>query len=266
MSYKMDWRELLQDLDNSGKTEPKGQHIVQAYQDENFLAEAVSVFTAAGLRRNDGIILIVTKAHGDLIRQRLQQEKCNLPEAVEHKQVILLDAEKYLSKFMHAGVPDEKLFKQTIGNMMDQLHQKFSTIRVYGEMVDILWRKGNRPASIRLEELWNDLGRDHQFSLFCSYAMDPLDKQVYDGSLQEVCAHHSHFIPTRDYQGLEKAVDQASDTILGGSLSTLVQILAPLDSPPTARMPEAQAALFWLAENLPTTAQKVLAQIQGPSL
>jgi hypothetical protein len=263
MRDEMGRRELLEELDNSGNAAQKSCHIVQTYQDENFLVEAVSVFVAAGLRRKEGIILVLTKNHWDSITHRLTQEARSPEKAVERKQLVVLDAESLLSKFMQEGLPDEKKFKQILGDVLDRMQQQFPVVRVYGEMVDILWRQGNRRAGIKLEALWNDLGDHYPFSLFCAYAMNPLDKQVYDGSLQEVCAHHSHFIPTRDYSRLEKTIDRASDKVLGRLLSTLVRILTPLDAPSSTQMPEAQAALFWLAENMPTTAQKVLAQIQN---
>ena len=42
-------------------------------------------------------------------------------------------------------------------------------IRVYGEMVGLLWRRNQTGPALALESLWNDLGRREQFSLFCSY-------------------------------------------------------------------------------------------------
>jgi len=50
-------------------------------------------------------------------------------------------------------------------------------LRVYGEMVGILWKARQFPAAIRLEQLWNKLRKSHDFDLFCAYSIDIFDKQ-----------------------------------------------------------------------------------------
>ena len=48
------------------------------------------------------------------------------------------------------------------------------TSGAFGEMVDLLWRDGNAKAALRLEELWNDAGKD----------LSPLDPlRLPDGKL-----------------------------------------------------------------------------------
>jgi hypothetical protein len=60
-----------------------------------------------------------------------------------------------------------------------------------GQMVDILWREGERDAAIRLEVLWNQLAQTKAFSLLCGYAMGNFYK---DASFGDVCGHHSHVV------------------------------------------------------------------------
>jgi hypothetical protein len=58
-------------------------------------------------------------------------------------------------------------------------------------MVDVLWRKGQTAAAIRLETLWNDLSRTHEFKLLCGYAMG----NFYKGSAtDDITAVHSHLV------------------------------------------------------------------------
>ena len=51
-----DWPQLLQQPN-------PGDHFVQVYREEAFLVEAVAEYTGTGLRRGEGVILIVTPAH-----------------------------------------------------------------------------------------------------------------------------------------------------------------------------------------------------------
>jgi hypothetical protein len=44
-------------------------------------------------------------------------------------------------------------------------------LRIFGEMVAVLWNDGKHDAALSLEELWNDLREEHDFSLFCAYPL-----------------------------------------------------------------------------------------------
>src|SRR5258706_6098765 len=56
MSAATNWREIL-------KAPALGDHIVQVYQDEEFLAEAVGEYIGVGLRQDEGAIVIATLEH-----------------------------------------------------------------------------------------------------------------------------------------------------------------------------------------------------------
>ena len=62
-------------------------------------------------------------------------------------------------------------------------------VRAYGEMVDVLWKRGLTAAATRLELLWNQLAQTHRFSLLCGYSMGNFYK---DAAQEEICRHHTH--------------------------------------------------------------------------
>jgi hypothetical protein len=69
-------------------------------------------------------------------------------------------------------------------------------VRAFGEMVAHLWNDGLITAAVELEQLWNGLGREVPFSLFCAYAMDAM----HDGghaAVNEVCRLHTAVFPER---------------------------------------------------------------------
>ena len=45
------------------------------------------------------------------------------------------------------------------------------TVRIFGQMVDVLWQQEEHDAAIRLEMLWNQLAQTKSYSLLCGYAM-----------------------------------------------------------------------------------------------
>ena len=155
MTATMHWTELL-------RYPAGGDHMVHLYQDSAFLAEAVSEYVHAGLRAGEAAIVVATAEH-----RRLLQEK----GLVAGPALRMLDAEEVLGRFMAEGQPQWTRFHQAIGGLIAELRLQYPAVRVYGEMVDLLWRRGEHDAAERLEGYWNELGRLQSFSLLCAYYM-----------------------------------------------------------------------------------------------
>jgi MEDS: MEthanogen/methylotroph, DcmR Sensory domain len=105
---------------------------------------------------------------------------------------VFLEAESMLREFMVEGMPDAARFNAAVTPLLDRLSRRRTcTVRAYGEMVDVLWKRGNTAAAIRLEALWNTLADTQPFSLLCGYAAD----NVYENSaVEDICRQHSHVI------------------------------------------------------------------------
>jgi hypothetical protein len=245
----MNWNEVLRDPG-------RGDHIVQAYRDTGFLVDAVTEYLGTGLQRGEGAIVIARTAHTERFLARL-------PGAAAPGQLLVLDAQQTLDRFMADGMPQWQPFHESVGGAIAEMRLQFPAVRAYGEMVDILWQAGNREAAIRLEEYWNELERLQTFSLFCAYAVDPLDPGSYSG-LHSICKAHTHFFAARDGDAMDEAVHQASRKVLDEPFANLLLALAAKHHAPS-RMTLGQAALFWLAQNMPRAADKVLKEIKASS-
>src|SRR5216683_2653541 len=188
------WREGLLESPSTG------DHVVQFYEDDEFLIDAVAHFVAAGLAAGEPALIVATELHRDAFVQRLRRNGSNVDAAVASGQLIMLDAQQTLLRFMVGDQPDWARFRATIGPVLQGCRGTAGSarVRVFGEMVDLLWRAGNRAAAIRLEELWNDLARLQSFTLLCAYAMGnffmPGDGELFD----RVCNRHSHVVPPGD--------------------------------------------------------------------
>jgi DcmR-like sensory protein len=250
-----DWRELLQ--------EPSGgDHFVQVYKDEAFLVEAVAEYAETGLRRGDGVVIIATPSHRAAFLRQLEGGGVAAEEAVQRGQLLLLDADETLARFAPGGMPEWQSFRTLVGGVIAKLRLEYPTVRADGEMVDLLWQRGEREASIRLEEFWNDLAGLQTFSLLCAYNVDNLDQAAYSGPLDCICRVHSHLIAARDYKRFNEAVIEASEAVLDQTLAQMLLSLSERHRPQTA-MPQGQATLLWLQHNMPRTAEKVLAQVRS---
>ena len=132
---------------------------------------------------------------------------------------------------------------------------------VFGEMVDVL-RHRSLPATMRLEELWNEILQIHRISLLCGYSADALEPHAYRGLVQGVCATHSDLVPVEDYERLAHAVDRAYLDTFGtsGDASELRRTLLEVWVNRTT-MPEAQAAILAVHDFVPATAQILLERV-----
>ena len=167
------------------------QHGVQFYESDTELCGVVAAYIAAGLRLHEPVIVVATQAHSAAFVHALRAQGAQPDSAIATGQLLLVDADTMLSRFMVDGMPDWELFRDAAAALIERVRPQGSTrVRAYGEMVDQLWRNGNPKAAIRLEELWCDLQRLHGFSLLCAYVMANFYKE--SAGLQAVCDAHDH--------------------------------------------------------------------------
>ena len=187
--------EYSSDMNGSG-------HFVQFYQADPFLIDSLSEFIGAGLRAGEACIVLATKPHRESLEERLKQEGLQVAAALEQGQYIPVDAAASLAEFMVDGWPDAARFADVIGNIVSRAAQGRRRVRVFGELVSLLWADGNRAAAIRLEELWNDLSRTQSFWLFCAYPMYGFGGEEYEQEFIDICKLHSQVVPAESYTAL----------------------------------------------------------------
>jgi hypothetical protein len=171
-------------------------HAVQFYGDEIELFKTIGTFLSEGLVSGQPAIVIATPPHNIAIQDALGSHLIDVARARHLGDLVMLDADETLGTFMHNGMPDQVLFQRHVGDLMEQtLRGRGRTpLRAYGEMVDVLWRRGQADAAIRLEVLWNDLASTHTFSLLCGYAIGNFYKET--ARIEDVCQQHSHVLGT----------------------------------------------------------------------
>jgi hypothetical protein len=167
-------------------------HAVQFYNDDVFLIDAVSAFITAGAKENATIIVVATEKHCEELRNTLQA----LGNSGGDDKVIYLDAFDLLSDFMVHGWPNQTRFASTVGGIVERAALR-GPVRIFGEMVAVLWAQGKTRAAIRLEELWNELATRHAFSLLCAYPTSSFPDQQNNLSFLQVCDTHTHVHPAQ---------------------------------------------------------------------
>ena len=168
-------------------------HAVRFYENAEALSRVVADFLAAGLIRRQPAIAVATPDHLAAIGRQLAARCADFDRLRQTGMIVMLDAEETLRQFMVDGAPDPMRFRRAIIPVLEDLAdgRAETTIRAYGEMVDVLWKAGQTLGATRLEILWNSVQATHKLSLMCGYAMTNF---YQDAAVDEICSHHSHVI------------------------------------------------------------------------
>jgi hypothetical protein len=166
-------------------------HFVQFYRTDDYLIECLAGYVAEGLWNRDAAAIIATPAHRLSLEERLRVKGVDVIGSTLSRQFFTFDARELLGKFMVDDRPDATRFRNVIGEIVREATAKGRRLRAFGEMVALLWQDGNREGAIALEQLWNDLGREQAFALFCAYPAGLVDNKGDGPSLEHVCGAHT---------------------------------------------------------------------------
>ncbi len=266
-----DARDRALAADGMGAADPWGgllasagprDHIVQLYQDQQFLNRAVCRFAASAIANGEGVILVPTAAHWNAFRPRLEAEGVDIEASQERGQLTVVDADELFPQFMRDAMPDAPVFLGLAGDVIAKARGqgRYPKVRWCGEMVNILWERGDVAASMDLEDRFDHLAKEHEIAIFCSFVMDNFNGEVHSRMLPRLAQNHSHLIPVEDYARLERAVADALRETVGADEAQVIeqQLLAQYASP--FQMPRSQALLLALRDTLPLVADSVLSR------
>jgi hypothetical protein len=172
---------------------PAQYHAVRFYDNDKSLAQIVAQFLSDGLAAGHPAIIVATPAHRAAILKELAAKSLDVVQLQRSDDLVLLDAQDTLSIFMTNGKPEAEAFKSSMCEVINRACRGRAncTVRIYGQMVDLLWKSGKQKAAISLEMLWNQLANTQAFSLLCGYAMGHFYK---DANFHEICSHHTHVV------------------------------------------------------------------------
>jgi len=189
-------------------------HFVQFYESDDFLADRVAEFIAGGFEADQCGVLIATAEHRSDVEKLLQERGLPLAEMQKAGSYLSFDAKETLSQFTADGPLDEELFFRKIGGLLNKTtHGKCRIVRVFGEMVALLSAEKKHDLAIRVEELWNSLGRDYPLMLLCAYPMKDLCDASANQVLNRICQAHSAVLPTEDCITSRQAEEKHSPSI-----------------------------------------------------
>jgi anti-sigma regulatory factor (Ser/Thr protein kinase) len=177
-------------VDTNIRVEPR-DHVVQFYERDQDLVDTVSAYLAEAVRHEEVAVAVATRDHVIKFEDAMASTGIDLAAARASGRLITLGAGATLARFLIDGLPDADTFDAEIGGVIRGAAETRRPVRVYGEMVTLLWNAGLVTAAIELETLWNELGREVPFSLFCSYPRQSVSGDHHADAFLDVCHLHS---------------------------------------------------------------------------
>ena len=170
---------------------PRG-HVVQFYGDDRELAASVGSYLGDGLLAGDSAVVVATLPHRLAFEAELAGAGIDVSAAMAAGRLLLLDAAQTLQGFWagESGTLDQDRFDAVAGDLIGSAAEAGQPVRIYAEMVALLWDAGHVATAIELEALWNDLGSRLPFSLLCAYPARLVTGKIDAGALEEVCRLH----------------------------------------------------------------------------
>jgi PAS domain S-box-containing protein len=153
---------------------------VQFYETDAHLTDVVSRFIGAGLIAGDSAIVIATQQHQAMFERALSALGIDPAAVRANGRLMQLDARNLLARIMVEGRPDAERFDDVVGGLFRTV--KGRRVRAFCELIDLLWRDGDRLGALRLEELWNGLREQHSFSVRSAYVMASFYKEEAPGA------------------------------------------------------------------------------------
>jgi anti-sigma regulatory factor (Ser/Thr protein kinase) len=215
------------------------EHAVHFYERESDLSRTVGRYLVDAAQAGAVAIVVATEAHRGAFVAELEAAGLDAAASCRSGTLVLLDAAATLAKLTRKGRVDRDAFHHVIGGVLRERAKGGRPLRVFGEMVALLWENGNVLEAIELEKLWNELGDELEFSLLCAYRSELASEPGQAEALRQVCQLHSSVF---DAPGGE---DHAAPGRVMTTDEVRCQFPAELDAPGKARHLVADALGAW---------------------
>ena len=166
-----------------------GSHVVQFYERDARLHRTIVRFFDVACRTGSPAIMISRRRTFDAV------VACLGADPAVAGRIQFVDAEIVLDDIMRGQSLDHSRAAAALDTLCAGHRSGDAVICVYGEMVDVLCKRGQRDAAIALETVWNDRCTGPRFAVMCGYDLAGFGGDVPGHDYRAVCAAHTHVLP-----------------------------------------------------------------------
>src|SRR3984885_5295727 len=174
-------------------------HMGQFYGADDELAVTAGGYLADGIRSGDGILVVATAPHRRVFAATLARAGIDPARERNAGRLLMEDAAGLLDRFLVGGELDRERFHSVAADLILRAAAGGRPVRVYAEMVALLWDAGQVGLAVELEALWNGLGALLPFALLCAYPSRLMTGAETAGAEGAVCLLQSAVMRERSF-------------------------------------------------------------------
>jgi hypothetical protein len=149
----------------------------------------VGSFLAASLRSGGAAVIFAERHQRARLAEHLAALGIGIDTARRSGALVERDAAAAVAQLTGAaGGVDPSAFETVVGSPIRAAAGRGGPVRVYGEMVGLLWSRGQLGHALALEQLGNELATGQPVDLFCGY---PAPRPGQDDPVRQMAALHS---------------------------------------------------------------------------
>lgn len=166
-------------------------HFVDFFHSDDELTTTTANFLHEGFVNGCSCIAVLTQQHFAAVQELLAANGLDAQRLIDDYRFVALDAGDALDSLLG----DERLdlcgFYGKFSELIRLLSAGGREVRIIGEVVSLLAQRGRMDAAYRIEELCNELSREHAFRMYCLYCENLLAEPLGDAARRRICAAHS---------------------------------------------------------------------------
>jgi hypothetical protein len=181
---------------------PPGDHTLIFYEDDSALLDGLSHSICSAICSGNSAIIVATAAHHDGLVTYLRNRCPDAHTAIIEGRLFLLDAEEMLSKITVGGQLDPDRAITVLGSYIAILtaaaHGKNPYVFAFGELVALLWERGNQTAALHLELLCRQIVQHLPLQLCCGYPMRLFPTDTGPTPIVEFSSRRTRLLHSKD--------------------------------------------------------------------
>ena len=146
-----------------------GGHACQVYANDAELIDTLTGYAGGALWNGDAVVVVATQAHAQALESRLRESGLDLGFLRSSNRYVSISAEALLARICVDGTPDEDAFGDAVGEALRRAGTSTRRVRIFGEMVALLWKRLQYADAVKLEEIWNRYLAGRALPLLCAY-------------------------------------------------------------------------------------------------
>lgn len=175
------------------------RHEVVFHSDETALLDAYASFVGSALEAGHPAIFVAVPSRLQQLEQRLKARGLNSDCAIKEGRYIPLNVAEVLSTYVTDGRFDEDRFLGVATSvLMKAASATVGThvrIAACGDGACTLWKENTLEATIRVEQLWDQLTKTYNLDVLCGYLLPVAGHDQDSEAFKRICAEHSFVHP-----------------------------------------------------------------------